>query len=91
MGEHSRLFLVKQGHRSAIGRLDLSGLGDVLDVLSGTSDNVALLNAIRAKVGDDPDVWLPRFHDALTARRRQTSAFQTSLSSTTTHVQGGVL
>ena len=56
MGEHSRLFLVKQGHRSAIGRLDLSGLGDVLDVLSGTSDNVALLNAIRAKVGDDPDV-----------------------------------
>lgn len=91
MGEHSRLFLVKQGHRSAIGRLDLSGLGDVLDVLSGTSDNVALLNAIRAKVGDDPDVWLPRFHDALTARRRQTSAFQSPLSSTATHVQGGVL
>lgn len=91
MGEHSRLFLVKQGHRSAVGRLDLSGLGDVLDVLSGTSDNVALLNTIRAKVGDDPDVWLPRFHDALTARRRQTSAFQTALSSTATHVQGGVL
>jgi len=69
MGEHSRLFLVKQGHRSAVGRLDLTGLGDVLDVLSGTTDNVALLDTIRADVGDSPEVWLPRFHDAVAARR----------------------
>ena len=69
LGENSRLFLVKQGHRSAIGRLDLAGLGDVLDVLSGTTDNVELLDTIRAQVGDDPDDWLPVFHEQLAKRR----------------------
>ena len=69
LGENSRMFLVKQGHRSAIGRLDLAGLGDVLDVLSGTTDNVELLDTIRAQVGDDPDVWLPVFHAQLAKRR----------------------
>ena len=69
LGENSRLFLVKQGHRSAIGRLDLEGLGDVLDVLSGTTDNVELLDTIRAQVGDDPDDWLPVFHEQLAKRR----------------------
>jgi type IV secretion system protein VirB4 len=69
LGESSRMFLVKQGHRSAIGRLDLAGLGDVLDVLSGTTDNVELLDTIRAQVGDDPDVWLPVFHAELAKRR----------------------
>uniref|UniRef100_UPI0026161181 VirB4 family type IV secretion/conjugal transfer ATPase n=1 Tax=Paraburkholderia sp. TaxID=1926495 RepID=UPI0026161181 len=69
LGENSRMFLVKQGHRSAIGRLDLAGLGDVLDVLSGTTDNVELLDTIRAQVGDDPDVWLPVFHAELAKRR----------------------
>jgi len=69
LGENSRMFLVKQGHRSAIGRLDLAGLGDVLDVLSGTTDNVELLDKIRAQVGDDPDVWLPVFHAQLAKRR----------------------
>ena len=69
LGENSRLFLVKQGHRSAIGRLDLGGLGDVLDVLSGTTDNVELLDTIRSELGDDPVAWLPQFHEQLAARR----------------------
>jgi type IV secretion system protein VirB4 len=73
LGENSRLFLMKQGHRSAIGRLDLVGLGDVLDVLSGTTDNVELLDGIRAEVGDDPVAWLPVFHERL-AKRRATGA-----------------
>lgn len=77
LGENSRMFLVKQGHRSAIGKLDLAGLGDVLDVLSGTTDNVELLDTIRAQVGDDPDVWLPVFHAQL-AKRRATQATQTT-------------
>ncbi|SEA60075.1 VirB4 family type IV secretion/conjugal transfer ATPase [Paraburkholderia sartisoli] len=69
LGENSRLFLVKQGHGSAIGRLDLAGLGDVLDVLSGTTDNVELLDTIRAEVGDVPHDWLPVFHEQLAKRR----------------------
>ncbi|MBN3787511.1 VirB4 family type IV secretion/conjugal transfer ATPase [Burkholderia sp. Ac-20353] len=80
LGENSRLFLVKQGHRSAIGRLDLAGLGDVLDVLSGTTDNVELLDTIRARVGDAPEDWLPVFHEQLAKRRAaQISARQSPL------------
>ncbi|KVW76223.1 VirB4 family type IV secretion/conjugal transfer ATPase [Burkholderia ubonensis] len=80
LGENSRLFLVKQGHRSAIGRLDLAGLGDVLDVLSGTTDNVELLDPIRAQVGDSPQDWLPVFHEALAKRRAaQTKSHPSSM------------
>ena len=54
-----REFLVKQGHRSAICELDLGGMDDVLVLLSGATDNVRLLDVIRAEVGDDPNVWIP--------------------------------
>ena len=54
-----RRFLVKQGHSSAICELDLAGLEDFVTVLSATTDNVALLDGIRARVGDEPFDWLP--------------------------------
>jgi type IV secretion system protein VirB4 len=54
-----RRFLVKQGHASAICELDLAGLEDFITVLSGTTDNVALLDAVRERHGDDPFQWLP--------------------------------
>ena len=54
-----RRFLVKQGHSSAICELDLAGLEDFMTVLSATTDNVALLDDIRARVGDSPSDWLP--------------------------------
>ncbi|HYA59572.1 MAG TPA: VirB4 family type IV secretion/conjugal transfer ATPase, partial [Burkholderiaceae bacterium] len=50
----TRRFLVKQNSRSAIAQLDLSDMEDALLVLSGTTDNVLLLDDIRAQVGDDP-------------------------------------
>jgi type IV secretion system protein VirB4 len=54
-----RRFLVKQSHASVVCELDLSGLDEFVTVLSATTDNVALLDAIRARHGDDPDQWLP--------------------------------
>jgi len=71
LGESSRLFLVKQGHQSAIARLDLGGglFDDVLDVLSGSTDNVELLDQVRAEVGDDPAAWLPVFHERIAYRK----------------------
>jgi type IV secretion system protein VirB4 len=50
--------------------LDLGGLTDELAVLSGTTETVTLLDAIRADVGDDPAKWLPLFHQ----QRRSASA-----------------
>ncbi|SPE27248.1 Type IV secretion/conjugal transfer ATPase, VirB4 family [Burkholderiales bacterium] len=64
-----RRFLVKQNSRSAIAQLDLSGMDDALLALSGTTDNVLLLDEIRASVGDDPDAWLPLLRQAARARR----------------------
>ncbi|PZR44918.1 VirB4 family type IV secretion/conjugal transfer ATPase [Paraburkholderia fungorum] len=89
LGENSRMFLVKQGHRSAIGRLDLAGLGDVLDVLSGTTDNVELLDTIRAQVGDLPQNWLPVFHEHL-AKRRVAQAEQAGARQSQLPGPGGV-
>lgn len=68
MGEESRMFLIKQGHQSMIGRLDLADFDDELPILSGSSDNNELVDQIIADVGDDPDVWLPVFHERRKAR-----------------------
>ncbi|CAM4015191.1 VirB4 family type IV secretion/conjugal transfer ATPase [Roseateles saccharophilus] len=54
-----RRFLIKQGNASAICELDLASLEDFVTVLSATTDNVALLDAIRARHGNDPIQWLP--------------------------------
>jgi len=68
-----RRFLVKQGHSSAICELDLSGLEDFVTVLSATTDNVALLDEIRARHGDDPFQWLPLLLQAVRDRKSRTS------------------
>lgn len=56
-----RRFLVKQPHGSAICELDLAGLDDFISVLSATTDNVAVLDAVRERHGNDPYLWLPEF------------------------------
>jgi type IV secretion system protein VirB4 len=71
LAEDSRLFVVKQGHRSAIVRFDLGAMPDILNILSGSLDNVELLDAIRAEVGDDPNEWSPELHKRIAARRSQ--------------------
>ena len=64
-----RTFMVKQGRSSAICELDLTGLEDFVTVLSATTDNVALLDSIRERVGDDPQAWLPLLLDAVRERK----------------------
>ena len=69
LGEDSHTFLVKQGHRSAIAKFDLSTMPDMLHIISGSIDNVELLDAIRAEVGDDPEVWEPILLQRIAERR----------------------
>jgi type IV secretion system protein VirB4 len=68
-----RRFLVKQGHASAICEMDLAGLDDFITVLSGTTDNVALLDAVRERHGDDPFQWLPVLLSEVQDRKFRTS------------------
>jgi type IV secretion system protein VirB4 len=68
-----RRFLVKQGHSSAICELDLSGMDDFITVLSATTDNVALLDAVRERHGNDPFLWLPALLREVQDRKSRTS------------------
>ena len=68
LADNSRTFLVKQSQSSAICRFDLGGLTEVLGVLSGTTESVALLDEIRAATGHDPELWLPAFHEKRQSR-----------------------
>lgn len=62
MGEESRCFLVKQGNTSAVAELDLAGFDNELAILSGTTDNVNLLDDIIKQHGSDPEKWIPEFN-----------------------------
>lgn len=55
----SRCFLIRQSDASVVVRLDLSGMPEVLAVLSGRESVVRRLDALRAEYGDAPSAWYP--------------------------------
>jgi type IV secretion system protein VirB4 len=57
----SRFFLIKQDNDGVIARLDLAGMDDAINILSGRASTVRLLDDIRAEVGNDPRQWIPIF------------------------------
>ncbi len=67
LSNESRRFIVKQGHNSIVAELNLSGFDEELAVLSGRTANVELADTIRAQAGEDPEVWLPLFHQQRSA------------------------
>lgn len=58
----SRFFLVKQDNDGVLARIDLSDMNEVVRVLSGRAETVALLDKIIDEVGEDPQDWLPIFY-----------------------------
>jgi len=68
LDESRHTFLVKQGHRRALARLDLEDMDDFVAKLSCTTESVAALDAIRATSGDNPAFLLPRFRESVTQR-----------------------
>jgi type IV secretion system protein VirB4 len=59
--ENSGQFLLKKGAESVIVKMDLSGMDDMLAVLSASLDNVEVMHAVIDEVGADPTHWLPIF------------------------------
>ncbi len=59
----SRFFLVKQGVDAVIARVDLSGMNDIINVLSGRADTVLILDSVMKEHGSDPEVWIPIFNE----------------------------
>ncbi|MBB3939867.1 type IV secretion system protein VirB4 [Novosphingobium fluoreni] len=56
---HSRCFLIRQSDASVVVRLDLSGMPEVLTVLSGRESTVRKLDTLRERYGDAPENWYP--------------------------------
>ncbi|GLS15932.1 MULTISPECIES: VirB4 family type IV secretion/conjugal transfer ATPase [Hydrogenophaga] len=73
LDERSRCFLVKQGHNAVLCQLNLNGMDDELAVLSGSSDNVEILNELLAShpTPELPDTWLSEFHARRKGLKRQ--------------------
>ncbi len=59
----SRRFLIKQGHSSVVAELNLQGFDNELAIISGTTDNVNLVDRLIKLVGNDPADWMPLFHE----------------------------
>lgn len=57
-------FLLKQGSASVACELDLTGLEDLVAVLSGRASTVRLMERLIAEQGAAPAAWLPRFRQA---------------------------
>lgn len=59
--EDSRRMLIKQGHNSVVCQLDLSWAKDELFILSGSTDNIAIMDECREKYGEAPEQWVAPF------------------------------
>ncbi len=59
----SRYFLIKQGVNAVVAKVNLGGLDNVINVLSGKAETIALLDKIIAAHGSDPKKWLPFFYE----------------------------
>ena len=56
-----RAFLVKQGRQSVVCQLDLTGLGPLVEVISGRAAGLERLERLLLERGLDPDQWLDQF------------------------------
>ena len=57
--DSTHCFLIKHGNDSVVARLNLSGMPDLLTVLSGRESTVRRLDELRSLHGDAPADWLP--------------------------------
>ena len=80
LGEKSRSFLIKQNMGSSIAKLNLSGMSDEIAVLSGNSANVHIMHLAIDRCGsENPDEWLPVFHEMRKEFKDQQSEKETQL------------
>ncbi len=67
----SRFFLVKQNKDVVVARIDMTGMSDIISVLSGRAETVGILDKVRAEVGNDPEKWLPLFQQRIEEAKKE--------------------
>ena len=58
----TRYFLIKQGVSAVVAKVNLNGMDNIINVLSGRAETVTLLDQIIATHGSNPKKWLPIFY-----------------------------
>ncbi len=67
----SRYFLVKQGKDVVVARIDLSGMDEVVNVLSARAETVSILDDVRKITGDEPEAWMAMFQERVRMEREK--------------------
>lgn len=63
LDKESRKFLIKQSNTASICKMDLYGFDEFLPIISGTTEDIDLVERIRKELNsDDPDIWIPEFY-----------------------------
>jgi type IV secretion system protein VirB4 len=57
----SRFFLLKQDNNGVIARINLAGMGDFINILSGRTETLSIFNNLIEKNGSDPKNWIEDF------------------------------
>ncbi len=61
----TRYFLLKQGTKSSIVKINLEGMEDIISVLSGNATTVRILHKLLKKYGYESKDWLEEFYSAV--------------------------
>lgn len=85
----SRAALIKQEDKSAIVRFDLTGMNDVIALLSGDKETVEMLDEIRISVGEAPQAWEPLFLEAVHQKRQGRKRINLPKTPTLANFNGG--
>ena len=57
----SRFFLLKQDNNGVIARINLSGMTDFINILSGRTETLSIFNDLIEKHGNQPENWIQDF------------------------------
>lgn len=61
MDEEKRHFMLKKGGDAIVASLNLDGMRTIMDVLSATPENLAIMRQVIAEKGPEPTAWVPVF------------------------------
>ncbi len=67
----SRFFLVKQGKDVVVARIDLSGMEEIVNILSARAETISIVDEVRARYGDSPEAWIPHFQERVKADKEK--------------------
>lgn len=65
----SRYFLLKQDASGTMARINLNGMDNMINILSGRMDLVLLCEEIRREYGDEPETWLPILFEKINIKK----------------------